>query len=159
MGWYPMDSDEEEMREAELRAEHYTACEQRRMRAEIESAEHAAADAQAATRPEAVARLAAFRAYSSVDAHSDWHPDSLVEQMVSDYSIAQLREVVANNRFLLGLSLILVSQLSLSIHNLDRYLELQRTQQSILCDMVGHEVATSAIVHAIHEYYRDASLE
>lgn len=44
-----------------------------------------------------MARLAAFRAYSSVDAHSDWHPDSLVEQMVSDYSIAQLREVVANN--------------------------------------------------------------
>ena len=77
--------------------EHHTACEQHRVRAEIEAAEHAAADAQASTRPEAVARLAAFRAYSSVDAHSDWHPDSLVEQMVSDYSIAQLREVVANN--------------------------------------------------------------
>ena len=113
---------------------------------------------QAATRPEAlrseaVARLAAFRAYSSVDAHSDWHPDSLVEQMVSDYAIAQLREVIANHRVLLGLSLIPVSQLSRSIHNHDRHLELQTTQQSILCEMTGHAVATASIAHAIRAYH------
>ena len=142
MGGYPMNSDEEEMREAYLRLEDRAACEQNRVRAEIDAADRTASDAQASARPVAVARLAALRAGISADSDSDWDPDSLVEQMVSDYAIAQLREVIANHRILLGLSLIPVSQLSRSIHNHDRHLELQTTQQSILCEMTGHAVAT-----------------
>ena len=108
-----MDSEEAEMREAELRLEDHAAYAQNRVRAEIEAADRAAADAQASARPEAVARLAALRAGGSADADSDWHPDSVVEQMVSDYSIARLRTIVANERALLGLNLIPSSQLSL----------------------------------------------
>ena len=141
------------MREAELRLEDQAACEQNRVRAEINAADRTAAGAQASARPMAVARLTALRAGVSADTDSDWDPDSLVEQMVSEYAIAQLREIVANHRCLLGLNLILVSQLSLSIHNLDRHLELQTTQQSILCEMTGHAVATASIAHAIREYY------
>ena len=153
MGGYPMNSDEEEMREAYLRLEDRAACEQNRVRAEIDAADRTASDAQASARPVAVARLAALRAGVSADSDSDWDPDSLVEQMVSDYAIAQLREVIANHRILLGLSLIPVSQLSHSIHNHDRHLELQTTQQSILCEMTGHAVATASIAHAIRAYH------
>ena len=153
MGGYPMNSDEEEMREAYLRLEDRAACEQNRVRAEIDAADRTASDAQASARPVAVARLAALRAGISADSDSDWDPDSLVEQMVSDYAIAQLREVIANHRILLGLSLIPVSQLSRSIHNHDRHLELQTTQQSILCEMTGHAVATASIAHAIRAYH------
>ena len=153
MGGYPMNSDEEEMREAYLRLEDRAACEQSRVRAEIDAADRTASDAQASARPVAVARLAALRAGISADSDSDWDPDSLVEQMVSDYAIAQLREVIANHRILLGLSLIPVSQLSRSIHNHDRHLELQTTQQSILCEMTGHAVATASIAHAIRAYH------
>ena len=153
MGGYPINSDEEEMREAYLRLEDRAACEQNRVRAEIDAADRTASDAQASARPVAVARLASLRAGISADSDSDWDPDSLVEQMVSDYAIAQLREVIANHRILLGLSLIPVSQLSHSIHNHDRHLELQTTQQSILCEMTGHAVATASIAHAICAYY------
>ena len=153
MGGYPINSDEEEMREAYLRLEDRAACEQNRVRAEIDAADRTASDAQASARPVAVARLASLRAGISADSDSDWDPDSLVEQMVSDYAIAQLREVIANHRILLGLSLIPVSQLSHSIHNHDRHLELQTTQQSILCEMTGHAVATASIAHAIRAYH------
>ena len=151
--WYPMDSEEAEMREAELRLEDQAACEQNRVRAEIHAADCRAGDAKASARPVAVARLAALRAGVSADTDLDWDPDSLVEQMVSDYSIARLRTIVANDQHLVGLNFITSSQLSLSIHNLDHYLELQTTQQSILCEMTGHAVAASAVAHAIHEYY------
>ena len=154
---YPIDSEEAEIREAEVRVEHRAACEQRRVRAEIEAAERAAADAQACEQNRVhteimAAQQAAAYAQASCLALPTNDRDE-VDGWMRDYEINKLRTSVHNEQHLLSLNLIDPSCLSRTKYRLERALELQRSQEALVHERLGHALATAAILHAIQEFY------
>ena len=154
---YPMDSEEAEMREAEVRVEHRAACEQRRVRAEIEAAERAAADAQACeqnrvhTEVMAAQQAAAYAQASCLALPTNDRDE--VDGWMRDYEIDKLRTSVHNEQHLLSLNLIDPSCLSRTKYRLERALELQSSQEGLVHERLGHALATAAISHAIQEFY------
>ena len=76
------------------------------------------------------------------------------KECVSDYEIARLRTVVANEHDLVAGGIIPPSQLCNSIHVLDHKLKLQSQQQADLYLKVGRVVATAAIFCGLEQYYR-----
>ena len=97
-----MDSDEAEMREAEVRtAERWSAI-MNRARAEIHAAYSAAHAAVNGISAEALQQARTAR--DSADA--DWHSDWFVEPVISGYEIKRLQNIVANEQGLLDLNLI-----------------------------------------------------
>ena len=138
-----MDSDEAEMREAEVRtAEHWSAI-MNRARAEIHAAYSAAHAAVNGISAEALQQARTAR--DSADA--DWHSDWFVEPVISGYEIKRLQNIVANEQGLLDLNLIPSSQLSLSKHNLEHAIDLQSTQAS-------KSLAAAAVACATQDYYK-----
>ena len=127
--WFPEDSEEAEIREAQMRAACHAADRQKRARAEISTADAIACAARSG-------QMAGWQP-------SDEEP---MVSLISDYEIKRLRTVVRNEQGLLDLNLIPSSQLALSQHTLERNLDLQHRQLS-------RAVATAAIAHAIRDYY------
>ena len=72
------------------------------------------------------------------------------------YEIERLQTVVTNEKGLVHVNLIPASQLSLSIHTLDtleRNLPKLHGNLDLQCRQLSHAVATTAIAHAIRDYY------
>ena len=139
---YLPDSEEAEVREAEVRAEYHAACAQNRAHAEINAAYSAARAAADGTAAGALERAVRAREV----AYADWHLDWFCESLISDYEIERLHNIVANEQGLLDLDLIPSSQLSLSNHTLAHNVDQQ-------CIQLSRIVATEAIAHAIRDYY------
>ena len=132
---YVVDSEEAELREAELTAERIRAGAQKRARAEVMAVQQAAADAQATC------------------AALPTHDDDEIHGWMSDYEISRLRTTVSNEQDLLSLNIITSAQLSNTLYQLEKAVGLQCVQRALVRDRLGHAVVTVSIAHAIQEYY------